>query len=91
MESCGEETNSRGSYLMTYQGKVRGGVIVLEPGVHLPENSDVIVEPVPEGRTTAGSPHYTGTMRNGVPIFQAATSGPAPGLDLVNSLRDELP
>ena len=76
---------------MIYQGKVRGGVIVLEPGVQLPEDSNVTVEPVPEVRTPAGPVRYNGPMRNGVPIFQAAASGPAPGLDLVNRLRDEMP
>jgi len=29
---------------VTYRGKVTSGVIVLEPGVHLPEGADVEVE-----------------------------------------------
>jgi hypothetical protein len=32
---------------MTYKGKVRGGVVVLEPGVRLDEGTDVVVEPTP--------------------------------------------
>ncbi len=31
---------------MTYQGKIKGGVVVLEPGAHLAEGTDVVVEPV---------------------------------------------
>ncbi len=31
---------------MTYKGKVKGGVVVLEPGARLDEGADVIVEPV---------------------------------------------
>jgi len=31
---------------MTYKGKVKGGLVVLEPGNHLAEGADVVVEPV---------------------------------------------
>jgi hypothetical protein len=34
---------------MTYRGKVKGGVIVLEPGMSLPEGVDVRVEPTEDG------------------------------------------
>jgi hypothetical protein len=31
---------------MTYKGKVKDGVVVLEPGVRLDEGAEVVVEPV---------------------------------------------
>ncbi len=31
---------------MTYKGKVKDGVVVLEPGARLDEGADVVVEPV---------------------------------------------
>ncbi|MDM8004629.1 MAG: hypothetical protein QUV05_00540 [Phycisphaerae bacterium] len=31
---------------MTYRGKVKGGVVVLEPGARLDEGAEVVVEPV---------------------------------------------
>ena len=31
---------------MTYKGTVKGGVVVLEPGTHLDEGAEVIVQPV---------------------------------------------
>jgi len=31
---------------MTCKGKVQGGVVVLEPGVHLPEGAVVRIEPL---------------------------------------------
>ncbi len=34
---------------MTYRGKVKDGVVVLDPGVKLPEGAEVYVEPVPTG------------------------------------------
>jgi len=76
---------------MIYRGKVHGGVIVLPPGVQLPEDSNVMVEPVRDPLRIQDSVHYMGSMRNGVPIFPIAASGPGPGLELVNRLRDELP
>jgi len=33
---------------MTYKGKVRNGVVVLESGAGLPEGAEVVVEPVVE-------------------------------------------
>ena len=38
---------------MTYRGKIKGGVVVLEEGVSLPEGTDVQVEPAPEKPTWA--------------------------------------
>ncbi len=37
---------------MTYRGEVRGGAIVLEGGVHLPEGTPVLVQPC--AQVTAG-------------------------------------
>lgn len=36
---------------MTYRGEVRGGAIVLEGGVHLPEGTPVLVQPCAQGTT----------------------------------------
>ena len=76
---------------MVYQGTVRGGVVVLDSGAHLPDGLTVTVQPVCDrspSLTAADSPKI---MRNGVPIFTSDAMGPAPGLDLVNQLRDEMP
>ena len=74
---------------MIYRGKVRGGVVVLQPGIQLPEELDVTVEPVPAEGLPSSPVSYPASMRNGVPIFPRTTGGPAPELDLVNELRDE--
>ena len=74
---------------MTYRGKLRGGVVVLEPNVQLPDGLDVIIEPVPELSLQASPSNSSPTMRNGVPVFPRSASKRAPGLDLVNQLRDE--
>ncbi|MBI4580802.1 MAG: hypothetical protein HY718_13930 [Planctomycetes bacterium] len=34
---------------MTYRGKVKGGMVVLEPGARLDEGAEVVVEPVGSG------------------------------------------
>lgn len=76
---------------MVYRGKVRGSVVVLQPGIQLPDGLEVTIEPV---QTQSPQPSPAGrqsTMRNGVPVFPASTPGGAPGLDLVNQLRDETP
>ena len=44
---------------MTYRGRVKGGVVVLEPGMQLEEGSEVLVEPV------AGSDVYA-SLRQGL-------------------------
>jgi len=76
---------------MIYRGKVRGGVVVLQPGIQLPEELDVTVEPVPVESPPSSLVSYPASMRNGVPVFPRTAGGPAPGLDLVNKLRDETP
>jgi hypothetical protein len=76
---------------MVYQGTVRGGVVVLPPGVHLADGLNVTVQtvppPAPPPPTSGQSPH----VRNGVPVFPRTSSIATVDLDLVNKLRDELP
>lgn len=76
---------------MTYQGTVRGGVVVLEPGAHLPDGLSVTVQPAIEQKQTDGGDKLSITMRNGVPVFMPNTTTVRPSLDLVNQLRDESP
>jgi hypothetical protein len=76
---------------MIYRGKVRDGVVVLEPGIELPEEMDVTVEPAVSESSLSSPVSYSGNMRNGVPVFPGTAEGTAPGLDLVNRLRDETP
>jgi hypothetical protein len=73
---------------MVYRGQVLGNVIVLADGVHLPEGSEVLVEPI--HRPPAVSVHGVAT-RNGVPIFPLRGIEQAPDLELVNNLRDDAP
>lgn len=75
---------------MTYRGKLRGGVVVLEPDVRLPDGLDVIVEPVQAENVQIAPSTSPPTMRNGVPVFPRSASQRPPGLDLVNQLRDEM-
>jgi hypothetical protein len=52
---------------MVYRGQVCGEVIVLAPGVRLPEGQEVLVEPINSqapAKASAGFP-----LRNGVPVF----------------------
>jgi len=74
---------------MIYQGRVRDGVVVLPPGVELPEGSFVTVEPVREESRSKSSASSRLVMRNGVPVFPRLRERPRPGLEIVNSLRDE--
>jgi hypothetical protein len=39
---------------MKYRGKVSGGIVVLEPGVNLPDGADVRIELVTHPPTTLG-------------------------------------
>jgi hypothetical protein len=71
---------------VTYRGKLHGGVVVLEPGVQLPDGLDVIVQPVPAPPAAAIPPRI---MRNGVPVFPRTSGTLTPGLEIVNQLRDE--
>jgi hypothetical protein len=74
---------------MSYRGKLRGGVVVLEPDVQLPDGLDVIVQPVQPEQEQQALPRSPQVMRNGVPVFPRSGGNGAPGLDLVNQLRDE--
>ncbi len=74
---------------MVYRGTVRGGLVVLEAGVHLPDGLDVNVEPVPVAPTQKDVLSLASAIRNGVPLFHQRGSGSASDLDIVNRLRDE--
>ena len=74
---------------MTFRGKLRGGVVVLEPNVRLPDGVEVIIEPVPGVNVQTAPPGSLPIMRNGVPVFPRSASTCAPALDTVNQLRDE--
>jgi len=72
---------------MVYQGTVRGGVVILDPGTQLPDGLTVTVQPVTvPPPAPVSSPD---NIRNGVPVFISDFSALAPGLDVVNQLRDE--
>jgi len=53
---------------MTYKGRVKGGVVVLEPGTCLHEGVEVVVEPVAERDEYAG-------LREGLLKFAGAVKG----------------
>ena len=72
---------------MIYRGQVCGNAIVLSPGAHLPEGTEVLVEPI-EPKAT-GTPANEVKIRNGIAIFEPTGVGPPPNLDLVNDLRDD--
>jgi hypothetical protein len=74
---------------MVYRGQVCGEVIVLAPGVRLPEGMEVLIEPI--GSRRAESPITEFPLRNGVPVFPRNGSSPAPSLGIVNQLRDDAP
>jgi hypothetical protein len=54
---------------MMYRGRVANGVIVLEPGVRLPEGMEVRVEPVEEIERVAESPQESRQLREGLLAF----------------------
>jgi len=54
---------------MTYRGRVKNGVIVLESDVRLREGMDVRVEPVEEGERTAAGSEETNQLREGLLSF----------------------
>jgi hypothetical protein len=54
---------------MTYRGRVKNGVVVLEPGVHLREGMDVRVEPVAETERAAESTQEERQLREGLLAF----------------------
>lgn len=75
-----------------FRGRIRGGVVVLQPGTHLPEGTDVTVSPLgagPDAREPMSATNYA--LRNGVPVFPQRDGAMEPGLGLVNELRDEMP
>ena len=74
---------------MHYRGKVHDGVVVLHPGVQLPDGLEVVVEPLGATSGPTSPTSFPGTMRNGVPVFPRGDSGVVPGIELVNQLRDE--
>jgi len=54
---------------MTYRGRVRNGVVVLEPGVRLREGMDVRVEPVGEAEAVAEGSQEARRLRDGLLSF----------------------
>jgi hypothetical protein len=72
---------------MVYRGHVSGDVIVLSPGVHLPEGTEVLVAPIETN--SAGAPVTELKLRNGIALFESTGLGSSPNLDLVNKLRDD--
>jgi len=76
---------------MVYQGTVRGGVVVLAPGVQLEEGLSVMVQASPSAPPAQPTNGQTPQVRNGVPIFPRTSSTATVDLDLVNKLRDESP
>jgi len=76
---------------MVYRGKVHGSVVVLQPGIQLPDGLEVTIEPLPVQSPQPNPAGIPSARRNGVPVFPASKNGYAPGLDLVNQLRDETP
>jgi hypothetical protein len=62
---------------MTYRGRVKNGVVVLEAGVRLQEGMDVRVEPV-EAEKAAESPAQTQQLREGLLSFSGVVKdGPS--------------
>ena len=80
-----------GEKFMIYRGKVRNGVVVLPPDVHLPDGLDVSVQPLESPSPQPVPSSWQGGMRNGVPVFPTSKVEAVPDLDLVNELRDETP
>jgi hypothetical protein len=54
---------------MTYRGRVENGVVVLEPGIHLREGTDVRVEPVGDTERVPGDSHEANQLREGLLSF----------------------
>lgn len=75
---------------MTYVGTVTGGKIVLQPEVHLPEGSKVVVELLQHGTTSAAADLDAAEIRNGLPLLPSTSSPQNPDLTIVNQLRDEV-
>ncbi len=73
---------------LIYQGTVSDGMVVLQPGVCLPEGSIVSVEIITEAVAEEPCDEATMVPQNGVPVFPPSDCGIQPGLELVNRLRD---
>ena len=58
---------------MTYRGRVKNGVIVLQPGVHLREGMDVRVEPVTESENAAPAPEEIKQLQEGLLSFSGSS------------------
>jgi hypothetical protein len=54
---------------MTYRGRVKNGVVVLESGVRLREGMDVRVEPVEETESAAAGSQDACQLREGLLAF----------------------
>ncbi len=54
---------------MTYRGRVKNGVVVLESGVRLREGMDVRVEPVGETQGVEEGPQEARQLREGLLAF----------------------
>ena len=76
---------------MICEGTVRDGVVVLPPDVYLPDGLLVSVQPIRPQTRPATPAKFSGTMRNGVPVFPFCAVEKAPDLELVNELRDQAP
>lgn len=63
---------------MTYRGRVKNGVVVLEAGVCLREGMDVRVEPIGEAQGAAEGPQETRRLREGLLSFSGVVKeGPS--------------
>jgi hypothetical protein len=63
---------------MTYRGRVANGVVVLEPGIHLREGSDVRVELVQESPAATELSQDVQALREGLLSFSGVVKdGPS--------------
>jgi hypothetical protein len=63
---------------MTYRGRVRNGVVVLESGVRLREGMDVRVEPIEETQGAAPDSQEARQLREGLLSFSGVVKeGPS--------------
>ncbi len=63
---------------MTYRGRVRNGVIVLESGVRLREGADVRVEPLDSNKDVSPDSQETQHLREGLLSFSGVVKeGPS--------------
>lgn len=63
---------------MTYRGRVKNGVVVLEPGARLREGTDVRVEPMGETEGAAEGSQESQQLREGLLSFSGVVKdGPS--------------